>query len=103
MRNHYLSLDPYMRGRMNDAKSYAAPQPLGAVMGGGTVGEVRRVEAPELRGRRQGRRHGRLAAVRASSTRTSPACCARSTPRTFRSSAYLGAVGMPGVTAWYGL
>ena len=40
LRNRYLSLDPYMRGRMNDAKSYAAPQPLGEVMQGGTVGEV---------------------------------------------------------------
>jgi NADPH-dependent curcumin reductase CurA len=36
----YLSLDPYMRGRLSDAKSYAKPQELGAVMGGGTVGEV---------------------------------------------------------------
>ena len=35
-----MSLDPYMRGRMNDAKSYAQPQPLGAVMQGGTAGEV---------------------------------------------------------------
>ena len=40
VRHHYLSLDPYMRMRMNDAKSYAAPQPLNAVMIGGTVGEV---------------------------------------------------------------
>src|SRR5689334_1484509 len=40
VRNHYLSLDPYMRGRMNDAKSYAAPQPLNEVMIGGTAGEV---------------------------------------------------------------
>ena len=40
VRNHYLSLDPYMRGRMNDSKSYVAPQPLNAVMEGGTVGEV---------------------------------------------------------------
>ncbi len=36
----YLSLDPYMRGRMNDAKSYAAPVPIGGVMEGGTVAEV---------------------------------------------------------------
>lgn len=36
----YLSLDPYMRGRMNDAKSYAAPVPIGGVMEGGTIGEV---------------------------------------------------------------
>ncbi len=40
VRHHYLSLDPYMRMRMNDAKSYAAPQALDAVMIGGTVGEV---------------------------------------------------------------
>ena len=40
VRNHYLSLDPYMRGRLSDAKSYAKPQEIGAVMGGGTVGEV---------------------------------------------------------------
>lgn len=40
VRNHFLSLDPYMRGRMSDAKSYAAPQPLNEVMIGGTVGEV---------------------------------------------------------------
>src|SRR3990167_2093075 len=40
VRHHYLSLDPYMRGRMNDSKSYAEPQPLDTVMIGGTVGEV---------------------------------------------------------------
>ena len=40
VRNRYLSLDPYMRGRMSDAKSYATPQPIGEVMIGGTVGEV---------------------------------------------------------------
>ncbi len=40
VRNHYLSLDPYMRGRMNESKSYTAPQPLNEVMIGGTVGEV---------------------------------------------------------------
>ena len=38
VQHHYLSLDPYMRGRMNDGKSYAQPQPLGQVMIGGTVG-----------------------------------------------------------------
>ena len=36
----FLSLDPYMRGRMNDTKSYTVPQPLNSVMIGGTVGEV---------------------------------------------------------------
>ena len=38
--HHFLSLDPYMRGRMNESKSYAQPQALGEVMIGGTVGEV---------------------------------------------------------------
>ena len=41
VRNEWLSLDPYMRGRMNDAKSYAAPQPLNAVMQGGTARVLR--------------------------------------------------------------
>ncbi|MGV8989053.1 MAG: NADP-dependent oxidoreductase [Cypionkella sp.] len=40
LRTVYLSLDPYMRGRMNDAASYAAPVALGAVMVGGTVAKV---------------------------------------------------------------
>lgn len=40
LRNEYLSLDPYMRGRMSDAPSYAAPVAIGAVMVGGTVAEV---------------------------------------------------------------
>ena len=40
VRHHFLSLDPYMRGRMNDSKSYAVPQPLGQVMQGGAAGEV---------------------------------------------------------------
>jgi NADPH-dependent curcumin reductase CurA len=40
LRNEYLSLDPYMRGRMSDAPSYAAPAEIGAVMVGGTVAEV---------------------------------------------------------------
>ena len=40
LRNEYLSLDPYMRRRMSDAPSYAAPVEIGAVMVGGTVAEV---------------------------------------------------------------
>ncbi|HZV91866.1 MAG TPA: NADP-dependent oxidoreductase, partial [Caldimonas sp.] len=49
VRHRFLSLDPYMRGRMNDAKSYAAPQPLGQVMQGGTVGEVVASRHPDYR------------------------------------------------------
>lgn len=40
LRNEYLSLDPYMRGRMSDAPSYAAPVEIGAVMVGGTIAQV---------------------------------------------------------------
>lgn len=40
LRNEYLSLDPYMRGRMSDAPSYAAPVEIGEVMIGGTVAQV---------------------------------------------------------------
>ena len=40
VRNHWLSVDPYMRGRMNDAKSYVPPFQLGQPMDGGAVGEV---------------------------------------------------------------
>src|SRR4030095_10044381 len=47
VRHHFLSLDPYMRGRMNDAKSYAVPQPLGQVMQGGTAGEVVESRSPQ--------------------------------------------------------
>jgi len=40
LRNEYLSLDPYMRGRMSDAPSYAPPVEIGQVMVGGTVAQV---------------------------------------------------------------
>lgn len=40
VQNRWLSIDPYMRVRMNDARSYAPPQPLDEVMGGVTAGEV---------------------------------------------------------------
>ena len=49
VRNHWLSLDPYMRGRMNDTKSYAAKAEIGEVMLGGTVGEVVETRDPSLK------------------------------------------------------
>ncbi len=99
VRNHFLSLDPYMRGRMNDAKSYSAPQPLDEVMIGGTVGEV--VES----------RHAKWqpgAKVRAmfgwQEYGTSDGTgLQRVDDSQVPLSAYLGPVGMPGVTGWYGL
>src|SRR5437868_8157355 len=48
VRNHYLSLDPYMRGRMDEAKSYADPQPLNEVMVGGTAGEIVESKHPKF-------------------------------------------------------
>ena len=102
VQHHFLSLDPYMRGRMNDSKSYAAAQALGQVMGGGTVGEV--VESRHAKYAVGDKVVGMggwqqysvvdgnvLGAMRKVDTTHIPL------------SAYLGAVGMPGVTAWYGL
>ena len=99
VRNHFLSLDPYMRGRMNDSKSYAEPQPLNEVMIGGTVGVVEASKNPSFAvgdsvvgmfgWQEVGISDGR--GIQKVDTRHIPL------------SAYLGSVGMPGVTAWYGL
>jgi NADPH-dependent curcumin reductase len=102
VRNHFLSLDPYMRGRMNDAKSYAAPQPLDQVMIGGTVGEV--VESRNAAFQPGDKVVGmggwqQYAVIDASQ----PGVLRKVDTTHIPLSAYLGAVGMPGVTGWYGL
>jgi NADPH-dependent curcumin reductase CurA len=99
VRNHYLSLDPYMRLRMNDCPSYAAPQPLGQVMLGATVGVVE-----------ESRAAGFVAGDKVLATfgwqeygvgtagdlrKVDDSCVPLS--------AYLGCVGMPGVAAWMGV
>ncbi|MBB1076345.1 NADP-dependent oxidoreductase [Rhodoferax sp. 4810] len=102
VRHHYLSLDPYMRGRMNDSKSYTAPQPLGEVMLGGTVGEVAESRHPAFAvGDKVVGMGGwqEYSVVNA----TEPGALRPVDTRHIPLSAYLGAVGMPGVTAWYGL
>ena len=48
VRNEFLSVDPYMRGRMNDTRSYVAPYQLGETITGGAVGRVVASAAPEL-------------------------------------------------------
>src|SRR5205809_1953961 len=48
VRSIYLSVDPYMRGRMNDVKSYAPPVQIGGVMGGGAVGRVEKSNNPQF-------------------------------------------------------
>ena len=99
VRNEWLSLDPYMRGRMNESKSYAPSVAIGEVMVGQTTGEV--VESRDSRfkpgdkvltslgwrlyGLAQGRDLTPIDVSRA------PASC------------YLGVLGMPGMTAWFGL
>ena len=102
VRHHYLSLDPYMRGRMNESKSYAVPQPLGKVMQGGTVGEIiesRSSKFPvgdkvvSMGGWQQ------YSVVNAGQ----PGALRKVDTSHVALSHYLGAVGMPGVTAWYGL
>jgi NADPH-dependent curcumin reductase CurA len=102
VRNHFLSLDPYMRGRMNDAKSYAAPQPLGQVMQGGTAGEVVESRSPKFQVGDQVVCMGgwqQYSVVDAEQ----PAALRKVDTTQVPLSHYLGAVGMPGVTAWYGL
>ena len=99
VKNLWLSLDPYMRGRMNEGKSYAAKQEIGEVMIGGTVGEVVESRNPKfakgdkvlgmLGWQQYGLSDGKgLNKVDASRVPLS---------------AYLGVLGMPGVTAWVGL
>jgi NADPH-dependent curcumin reductase CurA len=102
VRHHYLSLDPYMRGRMNDGKSYAQPQPLDAVMIGGTVGEVVESKAPQFAA--GDKVVGMGGWQQYSVVDASQAGMLRKVDTThIPLSAYLGAVGMPGVTAWVGL
>ena len=102
VRNHYLSLDPYMRGRMSEAKSYAQPQPLGQVMQGGTVGEVVESRNPRYSAGDKVVGMGgwqEYSVVEASQTGMLRKVDTTHVPLSY----YLGAVGMPGVTAWYGL
>ncbi len=99
VRTIWLSLDPYMRGRMSDAPSYVPPVPIGGVMTGGTVGEV-------VESRAEGLKPGDLvegyagwqayAAVDASGLR-------RLEPGPLPPSTALGVLGMPGMTAYCGL
>lgn len=99
VRNHYMSLDPYMRGRMEDAKSYAAPQVIGETMIGGTVGEV--VASKNAKFNVGDKVIGMLGW---SEMGVSDGLLLRKVDTThIPLSAYLGSVGMPGLTAWYGL
>lgn len=98
VRNHWLSLDPYMRGRMSDRKSYAAPQPLDEVMIGVTVGEVVTSKNPSFAAG-----DFVLAPLGWQLFGVSDGKGVRKVDASLPLSVHLGAVGMPGVTAHIGL
>jgi NADPH-dependent curcumin reductase len=102
VKHHFLSLDPYMRGRMNDSKSYAAPQPLGQVMQGGSVGEVVESRSPKFQAGDKVVGMGGWQQYSVVNV-DQPGALRKVDTTHVPLSHYLGAVGMPGVTAWYGL
>ena len=99
VRNEWLSLDPYMRGRMSDAKSYVPPAQLDEVMVGQTVGEVIASRAAtvsvgdKVLTQLGWQSHGiaKASEVTRIDAQRVPASC------------HLGVLGMPGLTAWFGL
>lgn len=99
VRVHYLSLDPYMKGRMLESRSYAEPQPLNETMVGGVVGvvEATRNEKFAVGDAVVGRLGWQEYAVSDGSG------LVKIDTSRVPMSAYLGVLGMPGVTAWYGL
>ena len=99
VRNEWLSLDPYMRGRMSEAKSYVPPVQLGEVMVGQTVGEV--IESQDARfkpGDKVLTPLGWQLYGVARGKELTPIDVNRA-PASY----YLGVLGMPGLTAWLGL
>jgi len=99
VRHRYLSLDPYMRGRMSDAPSYAPPVEVGAVMVGGTVGIVEDSRHPDFSAGDAVLGQGGWQAY---STAPGKGLRKLALPHD-RLSLALGALGMPGFTAWWGL
>jgi NADPH-dependent curcumin reductase CurA len=99
VRNLYLSVDPYMRGRMNDGKSYVPPFELGKSLEGGAVGEVIESRAKEFKPGDAVTSHlGWREYFIASPKELHPVSRAVQPL-----SVYLGALGMTGMTAWVGL
>jgi len=100
LRNHYLSLDPYMRGRMNAGRSYARPVEIGEVMDGGTVSEVIASRHPDLHVGDMVLAHGGWQAHAVADGRALKRTLdAKVAPLTTA----LGVYGMPGFTAYVGL
>jgi len=99
VRNLFMSVDPYMRGRMNDVKSYVPPFQIGQPLEGGAIGEVEESRAPNL--------HAGDIVQSMLGWRdrfVAPASQVRVVDAHVRPlSVHLGALGMPGLTAWVGL
>ena len=99
VRNLFMSVDPYMRGRMNDRKSYVPPFEIGKVLDGGAVGEVIESRSGELQvGDVVTSRYGWREAFIAT-----PKELHRVDKAVEPRSVYLGTLGMTGMTAWAGL
>lgn len=99
VRNLWMTVDPYMRGRMNDAQSYSAPFELGKALDGGAVGQVVASNDPgfqagDLVQSGFGWREGFTASAKA---------VQKLDPRGLPPQTFLGAAGMPGLTAYAGL
>jgi NADPH-dependent curcumin reductase CurA len=99
VRNHWMTVDPYMRGRMNDVKSYSPPFALGEAMQGGAVGEVIASNDPSLAvGDLVQSMYGWREAFNAPAAAVQKLDTFGLPPQ-----AFLGVAGMPGMTAWVGL
>jgi NADPH-dependent curcumin reductase CurA len=99
--NRYFSVDPYMRGRMNDTKSYVPPFAIGEALQGHAVGVVTASRDPKLPegslvSSMFGWREGFVAPAATLQRLPDP-------PQGVEPSAYLGVLGMPGFTAWVGV
>ena len=99
VRNEWLSLDPYMRGRMSDAKSYAKSAEIGEVMVGQTVGEVVESKDPNFKAGDKVLTPLGWQLYGIANAKELTKIDAQRAPVSY----YLGILGMPGITAWFGL
>jgi hypothetical protein len=99
VRNEWLSLDPYMRGRMSDAKSYAKSTEIGEVMVGQTVGEVVESGDPKFKAGDKVLTALGWQLYGIASAKELTRIDVKRAPASY----YLGILGMPGMAAWFGL